>query len=249
MAAPTYDSSASTSSAAGVTSLTTASWTIAGSTRYLVGGIASSAGTVVDPAGMKWGGSGGTDLTKKGATVTVNVFARVSMYGLVAPSASTTTLYGSWGSTQDETMIGGISVNGVDQATPEGTQATATGTNSNPTVNVTTEVDDFVVDVMMTFDNNFAGGRTITAGAGQTKRQEQLNIGNADCFGMSTEVATGASTTMSWTISDTSNNNWGILALPLKPDTGGGGGGGGNYGGRINPRPVRQRPFAPGLAR
>lgn len=221
MAAPTYDNSVQASTVVAGSSITSGSWTIGGTNTFLVGGIASSAGSPVASTSMKWGGSGGTDLTQRGTTITVNSFSRAAVWTLTGPAVSTTTLYGSWGSNQDEHMIMGVSLNGVDPSTPLGTVAQASGSNSNPTVNVTTVADDMVVDFVFTFDNNFAG-LTLTVGAGQTSRQELEALGSVDSCGMSTEVATTTTTTMSWTCSSTSNMNWGIFGVPCKPVAAGG---------------------------
>lgn len=225
MAAPVYDNSAQVYSAANVSSLTTASWTIAGADRYLVAGVCSGAGSPVDPTGCKWGGSGGTALTKQGTTLTVNANLRASSFTLVAPTAQTSTLYCNWPSTQDETALIGVSLTGVDQSTPLGTRVTATGTSLTPSVAATTAVDDLVVDIVWAGES-LGGSPTLLVGLNQTSRQEIEGAAlTYACMGMSTEVATGASTTMSWAVTDATTPDWGLIALPVKPTTGGGGGG------------------------
>jgi hypothetical protein len=217
-----FDNAANTHSGANVASLTTAAWTIAGSDRILMGGIFSGAGTPVDPTSMKWGGSTGTDLTKRGATVDIGLFCKLSQYSLVAPTAGSNTLYGSWGSNQDETAIGGPSYTGVDQTTPHGTQASATGSATDPTatVDVTSASGELVVDVAA--GQAFLGGIGMTAGASQVARVEIDDVGAAgvECFGMS-EEAGAATVTMSWAMVGTTMD-WGIIGIPLKPATGGG---------------------------
>ena len=216
-----FDNAASTSSASNVASLTTGAWTIAGSDRIVMGGILSGAISPVDPANMKWGGSGGTDLTKRGATVDIGAFVKVSQYSLVAPTAESNTLYGSWGSNQDETAIGGASYTGVDQTTPHGTQASATGNGANPTatVNVNSASGELVVDVVGALQTD-GDITTLVAGASQTARVDIDNVGGVafECFGMS-EEAGGATVTMSWDIDTTGGGDteWGIIGIPLKP--------------------------------
>jgi len=224
MAAPTYNIHGSTFSAANVASLTTASFTVSGSDRYMVAGAGSGASSPANVSAVKWGGSGGTDFTIEGSQQNIASNGRTSQWTLLAPSASTTTLFASWAANQDETPVGAIAVNGVDQTSPKGTQATASGTNTTPGVNATTAVDDFVIDSMF-FLNTNCNSRTITVGAGQTSRVE-VEGANLTCegFGMSHEVATGVSTTMSWTISGAITGGWRTFALPLKPVSGGGGG-------------------------
>lgn len=216
-----FDNAASTSSASNVASLTTASWTIAGSDRILMGGIASGAGSPADPTTMKWGGSGGTALTKRGSTVNIGSFGKASQYSLVAPAAASQTLYGEWPSNQDETVIGGVSYTGVDQVTPHGTQATATGSDATPSVNVSSAAGEVVSDVV--FHVDVLGITTgITAGTGQTYRVEidQVGGGSFESFGMSEEAGAGT-VTMSHAIAGPSSPDWGILGIPLKPAAGG----------------------------
>ncbi len=220
MLAIAYDSGDFTSSAANVTSLTTAAFTIAGSDRILMGGIGSGAGTPVDPSGMKWGGSGGVALTQRGSTVNVGAFVKVSQFSLVAPAASSDTLYGSWPGNQDETVIGGASYTGVDQTVPHGTQATASGSLAAvSTVNVSSASGEVVADVTMFLD---LGGNlnTLTEGALQTPRVDIAQVGGAayEAFGMSDEPG-DATITMSWTV-NTGTCDWGILGIPLKPASG-----------------------------
>lgn len=220
-AAPTYDNSVQAVASDNVATLETASFTIAGSTRMLVCGVGSGAGTPVDPSAVKWGGSGGTAMTKQGATVNVGANLKASLYTLLAPTATSSTVHATWGSAQDERIIVCISANGVDQSTPLGTVASASGTAATATVNATTVADDFVVDFVWYIDNG-GSSPTITVGAGQTSRQEMETL-PYETGGGSTEVATTTSTTMSW-VSDGSTDDWGILAIGLKPDAGGGGG-------------------------
>ena len=220
MAAPTYDNAIGIASAANVASLTTAAWTIGGANRYLVGAIASGAGSPVDPSGMKWGGSAGTVINKVGSTLNIGSFGKLSLYTLVAPAAQSATLYGNWGSNQDETAIGGVSANGVDQTTSTGAPNTAVGASQAPSVAIVTVADDFVVDAVWFIDQ--AGtDATLTTGANQTPRVN-ADPGAYEALGMSTEVATGVSTTMSWTISNSTSPNWGVIGIGLKPTTGGG---------------------------
>jgi hypothetical protein len=219
-----YDIHGSTWSTGNVASLTTSSFTIGGSDRYLVAGVCSGAGTPVNPTEARWGGSGGTLMTKESTTLDVGATFKTSMYRLLAPTAQTSTLYCLWPSNQDETALGGISFTGVDQTTPVRSSASATGTGS-PTVNVTTVADDMVVDVMWAGEAT-GTSTTLAVGGSQTSRIEieGTDLGGFEALGMSHETATGTSVTMSWTITDATTNNWGIRALPLIPAAAAGGG-------------------------
>ncbi len=220
MAAPVYNSSVKVSSASNVASLTSASWTIAGSNRYLVASANSAAGTTVDPTAVRWGGSGGTAMSKQGASLTYNsAIRRMSCWTLLAPTAQSSTLYCLWPSNQDNTALMGVSATGVNQSTPTGTIASATGASQTPTVNATTVADDFVIDMV----GYWSDGTTplLTVGAGQTSRLEiEGSPFLDDAWGMSTETATGTSTTMSWSGSGAFAPQWGIYAVPLKPVAG-----------------------------
>lgn len=216
MAAPVYDNSVQVSSASNVASLTSASWTIAGNNRYLVTLANSAALTTVTPTSVKWGGSSGTNLTMQGSAITYNsAIRRMSCWTLLAPTAQTSTLYCLWPSNQDNTALIGLSATGVDQSAPIGTLASATGTTNAPTVNATTVADDLVVGMVGVWADGTSPA--VTVGNGQTARQEIEGGAFADDgWGMSTETATGTSTTTNWTTTG-SVEEWGVYALPLKP--------------------------------
>ena len=224
-----FDASEQAFSGSNVASLTTPAFVIGGSNRYLVAGTGSGAGTRQAVTAVKWGGSGGTGLTQQGSAVDfspANPYFRTTCWGLLAPTAQSATLYASWASNQDETALAGASYTGVDQATPTGTLATATANLSGgtqtpaPTVDASTVADDWVVDIVWVGDTSGAS-RTITAGAGQTAREEVEGANLVyECLGLSDEIATGATTTMSWSISGSVNGGWGMFALPLKPVSG-----------------------------
>lgn len=183
-------------------------------------GACSGAGTPANVSAVKWGGSGGTDLTQRGSTLNIGLFGKASQWSLVAPTAASQTLYASWPSNQDETGLGGVSYTGVDQTTPHGTQATATNELA-PTVNVTSAAGELVSDVVWHV-NPVADTTTITAGASQTARVNIGSIGGAgfESLGMS-EEAGSATVTMSWTIDGTTTDS-GIIGIPIKPAAAGG---------------------------
>lgn len=221
-----YDNSASVSSASNVASLETAAWTVSGTNRILVAGAASGAGTPADVSAIKWGGSGGVDLTLIGSHVNLGSFGRASWWRLRAPATGSSTLYAAWASNQDETVLGGVSYTGVRQIPPNGVQVTAnTGGTATPTVDVTPDATGVVVDAVFALNTNgdISG---IAAGAGQTTRVDIDAVGGGafECFGMSDEVcASGVTTTMSWTVTTATplNTDWAILAVPLREAAGG----------------------------
>jgi len=88
----------------------------------------------------------------------------------------------------------------ADQTTGyRNTGSGATGSGTAASTAVTTVAGDLVVDALGTWDPG-------TEGAGQYERVADSN--------MSYEVATGTTTTMSWTIS---SNPWALTAVPIMP--------------------------------
>lgn len=216
-----YDVSASTFSAANVSSLTTGAVTASGSDRYLVAGAASGAGTAVGADSMKWGGSGGTALTQHGSSLAVGPNGHISAWSLDDPATGSQTLYGSWPSNQDETCIGGNTYTGVQGVRGTASAAGNQGVEGQPTVNVTTVASDMAVDFLWLVDGG-GNNPTIAVGSGQTSRIEieAGAITQYEAFGSSEESATGSSTTMSWTISLATAADWGIWAIALTPASG-----------------------------
>lgn len=206
-----------------VSTLESDSFTVGGANRVLYAFVSSGAGSPVAPTSVKWGGSGGTALTQLSTTLTVSSFGRLSLWRLIAPAATSSTIYADWGGNQDERFIIGVAVEDADQSTPNGTVATATGTNLTPSVAAASVSGDLVLDGVFFLDTA-GGAKTLLAGAGQTSLQE---IEGADTgyegTGASRETASGASTTMSWTINSAPIDEWGIFAFAVNAATGGGG--------------------------
>ena len=125
------------------------------------------------------------------------------VYYKVAPASGATTVAGG-----DCESIAAASYSGVDQATPLATAAEATGSGITPTVNVSTTIGEVVIDFVAW--NAIEGAVLATgAGAGQTVR---VNDGTRLYgIGISEETATGATTTMSWTL-DTGDQPWVTMA-------------------------------------
>ena len=144
-----YQTGVATNSAANVATLTSASMTVSGSNTYLLALVVSGAGSPVDPVSCKWGGSGGTAMTKVGATLTFGPYWKASLYELVAPAAGANTLYVDYGTNQDETGVIGVLYTGVDQTTPRGTVGTGSNSNSHPqSATCTTVAGDIVVSAI-----------------------------------------------------------------------------------------------------
>lgn len=206
-------------STANVASLTSASWTTSGSNRFLLAGIANAGGSPVNPSAVRWGGSGGADLTKQGSSLAIGSYGVLSLYTLIAPSIATSTSYYLWPSAQDETIGGTLLIEGVNQSTPIGTVATATGagnTDMTPNVSVSSVVGDLVVAACWMVDTS-AGARTITSNGGTTVYD--VPIPDYEFFIIQTKVATSTTTSMDFTISGTANSEvkWGVIGVAVKP--------------------------------
>lgn len=98
---------------------------------------------------------------------------------------------------------------GVDQTTPRGTAATATGSGTTPSVTPATIADQMVVD----FVAQEGDPGSATEGAGQTKGGDTFPDTRDNAIATSREVATGTSTVMSWT-TDTSDD-WASVAFGI----------------------------------
>lgn len=212
-------------------SLTSGAWTISGSDRLLLGFLGNASGPTREPTGMKWDGSGGTALTQIGSTLTIGSFGRLGAYRLIAPTASSLTLYGSFDGAADSAALGGDSYTGVDQTTPVGTPATNTGaiasSSGDATVTITTTVGDLVVAGLYLYDNSFHS--PASAPGGSPTPTERYEAGTADeLMAIQEVVATGSSTTVTFTVTGTTTMDafWGIIAFVVNPVAGGGGGGG-----------------------
>jgi len=217
-----------TSSGAGVTSLTSGSWTVAaGSDRCLFGFMSTGDSAAASHTGMKWRGSGGDALTQVGSTQPIgSTHANVSAWRLIAPTAESNTAYGNWGASQGEACIAMLSYTGVDQTTPAGTPVSATGGTSNPggtataTVDVTTEVGDTVIAVCMSHNQSISTNITLAAAGGATSRYEVDGavMGGYAAMIVTELVASGTTTTMSVDVASAEPGhsvNWRIYAFVI----------------------------------
>ncbi len=209
------------SSAVNGNTLSSASFTCGGADRvlYVLAGIADTS-SVGNISSVTWNGSG---LTQIGTTITYGSNGKVELFRLIAPAAASAPVVLNCAASEDVRWLFAVAVQDVDQVTPNGTVAQATGTNASPTVNAAGSSGQLVLDFMSWVDLA-TGALTATAGAGQASLQEIEGavLLNAVGGGMSSETASGASTTMSWALSG-APTNWGTYALALNDAAGGGG--------------------------
>lgn len=159
-----------------------------------------------------------TSVTYAGQTMTLvgdrsytpsgsNYYARVYIYRLLAPATGNNTLSITWsGALSQGAVIGAVTYSGVDQTTPTGTFASATGSNSVPAVTVSGATGRMMFGVVagLTTSNYAAstGGTqlyTSTPYSGQTAGSGQSKAG-------------AATVSLSW---NGSNDKWAVAGVSL----------------------------------
>ena len=181
----------------------TVSHSTAGSDRLLI--VGTTGHTTATISGITYAG---TSLTQVDGTV-VNSRIGGEMWQLVNPDIDANDVVVTWTGEFFRGAVGIISFTGVDQTTPLGTSGIASGLSASPTVDVSSATGELVVDVLAN-----EGASTVTAGASQTERWNQVNT-TEDGLQNSGSTEPGASTvTMSWSIT---SDDWVIIAVPIKP--------------------------------
>jgi hypothetical protein len=133
----------------------------------------------------------GTSMTEKWDLVDGAAYCRSGGYIMVAPDAGAHNVVLTVAAAADVLVGYAVGLSGLDQSTP--TRTVYTAVDASVTV-VDSEADDLVIDCIASYST------TVAVGAGQTSQGEDDNpYGNGQSYGVSTEVATGASTVMSWT--------------------------------------------------
>lgn len=189
MAVTLNGSVSSTSSAANTNTLTVSHTVAAGSNRCLFACIQRAAGTPAAVTSVTYGGTGLTqvgDFTGAGGANVV----RVSIYRLTAPAVGTADLVMTLAANNDEIAMGGICFDGVDQTSPTDAAVTnSAATSTAPTVDVTSAVDDMVIDCLAVNDND---GHTATG-----TQHYNLTVGGSSVFASQRKDG-AASVTMNW---------------------------------------------------
>lgn len=154
---------------------------------------------------------GGTAMTPIGSKNVAD--QEIAQYQLVNPPTGAQTVSVTFSSNVSRPIYGGsVSFTNVNQTTPIGTFASASGNSSSPSVTVASAVGEIVIDTL-DFDTSAA---TLTVGAGQTQRWK--NVFSAMPWGAGSTEAGAASVTMSWTANVA--DNWAIGAVSVKPAAG-----------------------------
>lgn len=141
----------------------------------------------------------------------------VALYRLVNPTTGANTVSVSWtdanSSAADVLVCGSISVTGADQGTPDSNVASATGLGTTPSVNVTSAVNNLVLDVV-------GVGSSITS-SNQTLRWKKNENGNSAAGNGAGSTAAGAgSVTMSYAVT---SDSWAILGVNINAVSAAGG--------------------------
>jgi hypothetical protein len=134
----------------------------------------------------------------------------IFIYRLINPPSGTHTVYVDYSSSPGwGSVVGVMTFAGVDQSTPVGGFASATGDSTTPTVNVSSAAGELVFDTFM----EAWGPRGAWVGDNQTQR---WRVGHNEDWvgGGSTEPGAG-SVTMSWILNY--HSPWVIGAVSIKP--------------------------------
>lgn len=199
----------------------TASFTIGGANRVLLVSVMGMAGTPAAPTAVKWGGSGGTAMTKI-RDVTVGTFSKYTLWQLNSPTAQSSTVHVTWAGSQDARGIIAVSLEDVDSATlsVNGTTGTSNAPSYTKAANVVS--GDLCIDFLSIFYNSNEPTTAITCNASQTSLQEieGSSMGPSQSvwmgMGSSSKTASSTSVTMDWTISLTAKP-WALDIVNITP--------------------------------
>lgn len=162
------------------------------------------------PTGAMYNGIAMTRLTSKTFNGNDNF---LYVYYLLNPPSGTHTVTITTGTNSNNTQVGGAtSWSNVDQSSPFGTPVSASGSSTNPSVTASTVSTQVVVDALAK-DGGYPYTQSISAGSGQTSYWTDTGSFGYDGGGMSSKGVSGASTTMSWTLSP--SMLWGLIAIPI----------------------------------
>jgi|WetSurMetagenome_2_1015567.scaffolds.fasta_scaffold62023_6 hypothetical protein len=196
------------------------SHTVSGSNRYMLVGLLCSYGDIgtsfssnpaYNSSAMNLIGDSG---------ISGNGWAWTRVYDIIAPSAGTFNFTYTWSSvTSGRTLVVVRSYIGVDQTTPHGTVVTNTNYSTTPSVVVSSASGELISDFLSTYSLS-----TIAPDASQTQIANQADT--SGYYKGASDKAGASSVTMQWTMSIM---DWTLVAVPIKPVSGGGGASGGLF--------------------
>ena len=147
-------------------------------------------------------------------TVQYSNDSRVEIWRLVAPPTGTHDVVITFSAPLSRHATAGVmTFTGVNQSTPLGAFASASGSSAGPaTVNVSSAANELVFDTVAC-----EACGSLTVGAGQTQRWNR-STDNGGIRGAASTEPGAATVTMSWTLG--AANQWAIGAIPIKPSGG-----------------------------
>lgn len=157
----------------------------------------------------------GDALTEVPSSTVSNGQYSAALYSLIAPDTGSNTVSVTFTGSVFDFGAGAVSYTGADQVAPLGTAATDTGTSTTPSVDVTSTTGEIVQDALAMIHSG-----TLTVGASQTQRWNSTGGFGFIKYAGSTESG-ATTTTMSW--SNSTSQDWAIVGVAVKPDSGGGG--------------------------
>ena len=170
-----------------------------------------SSADVDDVTSVSWNGQ---SLTRVGFQIN-STYAGVSYWYLVNPAVTTSNVDVKLSGSTTYAIAGAIPFSGVSQSTPFGSMAsTRNGSQTGSTIatvtqTATTASGEYVFGAMYCSSPAIT---TITSGTSQWNSKSGTNVGAGG-----TLLASGTSTTVSWTVTGTSTRYWSIAAVPIKP--------------------------------
>lgn len=205
------------------TTITSSSVTIADNEYVIVcvgaGNMGSDSGQF---SGVTINGNAMTKLAESATTDGSQGWFTASIWGYQVTTGFTGTAVATNGTSTSNMAMAVLSITGHDTGTTVGDVDNIAGNTSGGTPisrTLTTASGDLVIDCLTAFGNY---GNDPTKDAGQTLVLDTGAIGTGTAFGMSTEVATGSSTTVSWT--NPGDFLFRYCAVVIKAAAGGGGG-------------------------
>ncbi len=183
------------------------SHTTAGTDRLMLVGVSMNLGSGETVSSVAYNGDGLTLVDTE-----ANGDARIEIWKLVNPDAVTDDVDVVLSRSADGTTVGVTTFTGVDQSTPLGTFASATGGSGSASVSVASATGELVFDTVAVDDS---ADYDLVPGGGQTQRWDLY--GSEVSGGGSTEAG-ATSVTMSWTWSG--SDAWSIGGISIKPVAG-----------------------------
>lgn len=214
MAAPAFDNVSSVSDNDGDTVMAWTHTVNSNTNGILMVGVLSGLGIAI--SSVKYATVSMTEVTNSPA---INGNMKVHLFYLLLPATGANTVEVTMASNTRFKEAGATSWTGVNQTTPLGTWNENGGTSATATVDITSAVDEIVLDVVGVRFLTTDADQTIAVGAGQTERWNvKVGFMTSDKFRCGGSSEAGAATvTMSWAVGSSASRDWAIGGVPIKP--------------------------------